>query len=204
VMGMMDLPEMRRLHRVARVDFWIAVASILGVLSSGVLAGVIIGILLSILWLIYISVTPQMQVLGRQPGTQVFRGVDDHADYETYPGLLVLRFDAGLFFASADALEERLVELYYAADPKPHTVVLDFEGVNFIDSQGADKMAELVELATSRDIELRLARVKTNVLELLRRDGVVERVGEDRIYGNVYEAAADQLPGTPVPLADSD
>ena len=64
-MGMMDLPEMRRLFRVARVDFWIAVAAILGVLSSGVLAGVMIGILLSILWLVYISVTPSMQVLGR-------------------------------------------------------------------------------------------------------------------------------------------
>ena len=149
VMGMMDVPEMRRLRRVARVDFWIAVAAILGVLSSGVLAGVMIGIALSVLWLIYISVTPHMQVLGREPGTQVFRGVDDHPDYETYPGLLVLRFDAGLFFASADALEERLIELYYQADPKPHTVVLDFEGVNFIDSQGADKVAELIELATA-------------------------------------------------------
>ena len=108
VMGMMDVPEMRRLYRVARVDFWIAVAAILGVLSSGVLAGVMIGILLSIGWLIYISATPHMQVLGREPGTQVFRGVDDHPDSETYPGLLVLRFDAGLFFASADALEDRL------------------------------------------------------------------------------------------------
>ena len=162
VFGMMDVPEMRRLFRVARVDFWIAVAAILGVLTSGVLAGVMIGIVLSILWLVYISVTPHMQVLGRKPGTQVFRGVDDHPDHETYPGLLVLRFDAGLFFASADALEDRLVELYYQADPKLHTIVLDFEGVNFIDSQGADTVAELIELATARDIELRLARVKTD------------------------------------------
>ena len=204
VMGMMDVPEMRRLHRVARVDFWIAVAAILGVLGSGVLAGVMIGIALSILWLIYISVTPLMQVLGRQPGTQVFRGVDDHPDYETYPGLLVLRFDAGLFFASADALEERLIKLYYEADPKPHTVVLDFEGVNFIDSQGAEKVAQLVEMATARDVELRLARVKTTVKDLLQRDGIVDRLGESRIYGNVYEAAADKIPVEPVPQADSD
>ena len=79
-MGMMDVAEMRRLYRVARVDFWIAVAAILGVLSAGVLAGVMIGIVLSIGWLIYISATPHMQVLGREPGTQVFRGVDDHPD----------------------------------------------------------------------------------------------------------------------------
>ncbi len=51
-------------------------------------------------------------------------------------------------------------------------------------------------LATSRDIELRLARVKTKVKDLLRRDGVIDRLGEGRIYGNVYEAAADQIPDT--------
>ena len=193
VMGMMDLPEMRRLYHVARVDFWIAVAAILGVLSAGVLAGVMIGIVLSIGWLIYISATPHMQVLGRQPGTQVFRGVDDHPDSEVYPGLLVLRFDAGLFFASTDALEDRLRELYHQADPPLHTIVLDFEGVNFIDSQGADKVGEILELATSADIELRLTRVKTRVKTYLHRDGLIERIGEECIYGNVYEAVADKI-----------
>jgi anti-anti-sigma factor len=186
------------------VDFWIAVAAILGVLSSGVLAGVMIGILLSLLWLIYISATPRMHVLGREPGTQVFRGVDDHPDYETYVGLLVLRFDAGLFFASADALEDRLIELYYEADRKLDTIVLDFEGVNFIDSQGSDKVAEILELATSRDIELRLTRVKTEVKELLRRDGVIDRLGESRVYGNVYEAVADRIPDEAAAQPDMD
>ena len=194
VMGMMDVAEMRRLHHVARVDFWIAIAAILGVLGAGVLTGVMIGILLSIGWLIYISVTPHMQVLGHKPGTQVFRGVDDHSNSETYPGLLVLRFDAGLFFASADALVDRLIELYQQADPKLHTIVLDFEGVNFVDSQGSDTLGEIIELATSRDIELRLTRVKTKVKEVLQRDGIIDRLGESRVYGNVYEAVADYIP----------
>ena len=113
--------------------------------------------------------------------------------------MLVLRFDAGLFFASADALVDRLIELHHQADPKLHTVVLDFEGVNFIDSQGADTVAETHRAGRrSRDIELRLARVKTKVKELLQRDGVVDRLGESRIYGNVYEAAADKIPYAPV------
>jgi len=194
VMGMMDVKEMRRLRRVARVDFWIAVAAILGVLGAGVLAGVMIGVLLSIGWLVYISATPHMPVLGRKPGTQSFRGVDDHPDSETYPGLLVLRFDAGLFFASADALGDRLSELVHQADPKIHTIVLDFEGIDFIDSQGADKVAEILDLATNNGIELRLTRVKTGVKELLGRAGVIDRLGESRIYSNVYAAAADQIP----------
>jgi anti-anti-sigma factor len=194
VMGMMDVREMRRLHRVARVDFWIAIAAILGVMGAGVLAGVMIGVLLSIGWLIYISATPSMPVLGRKPGTQTFRSIAEYPDSETYPGLIVLRFDAGLFFASADALDDRLSELVHRADPKPHTIVLDFEGVNFIDSQGADKVAQILDLAQTYNVELRLARVKPRVKALLRRAGTIDRLGESHIYGNVYEAAADQIP----------
>ena len=197
VMGMMDVAEMRRLHRVTRVDFWIAVAAILGVLSVGVLAGVVIGILLSIGWLIYVSAKPNMPVLGHKTGTQVFRSIDEFPDSETYPGLLVLRFDAGLFFASSDALGDRLRELALKADPPLHTVVLDFEGVNFIDSQGSDKMSELIELAGNYDIELRLTRLKAEVKDLLQKDGVIDQLGEDYIYGNVHEAAADLISDMP-------
>ena len=117
--------------------------------------------------------------------------------------MLVMRFDSGLFFASADALEDRLRELALKADPPLHTVVIDFEGINFIDSQGSGKMTELVELATNYDIELRLTRVKPEVKALLRRDGVIDSLGESQIFGNVYEAAADQIPETRAPGDDA-
>jgi SulP family sulfate permease len=197
VFGMMNVKEMRRLRHVARADFWIAIAAIIGVLSAGVLAGVMIGIALSVVWLVYVSAAPYMPELGRQPDTQVFRSVDEFPDSETYPGLLILRFDSGLFFASSDALEDRLRELALQADPPLHTVVLDFEGINFIDSQGANQVAEIVEMASNYDIELRLTRVKLQVMDVLRRDGVIDSLGEDHIYGNVYEAAADQIPDMP-------
>ena len=197
VMGMMDVAEMRRLRRVARADFWIAIAAILGVLGAGVLAGVLIGIVLSLIWLIYVSAAPNVPILGREPGTQVFKSMDEHPVCLTYPGLLVLRFDAGLFFASADALVDRLRELVLGADPPLHTVVLDFEGVNFIDSQGAETVAGLVEAARNNDVELRLTRVKREVLAMLRRDGVIDTLGESQVYGNVYEAAADKISDMP-------
>ena len=137
VFGMMNVPEMRRLRRTARVDFWIAIAAIAGVLGTGVLAGVIIGVVLSVGWLVHVSANPAMPQLGRKAGTQVFRSLEEYPDGETYPGLLVVRFDAGLHFASAEALEDRLRGLVADADPRIQTAVLDFEGVNFIDSQGS-------------------------------------------------------------------
>jgi MFS superfamily sulfate permease-like transporter len=194
VFGMMDVAEMRRLYWVARVDFWIAIAAILGVLTAGVLAGVVIGVFLSLGWLVYVSANPNMPVLGRKPGTQVFRSVEEYPDGETYPGVLVMRFDAGLHFASSDALEDRLRELAQDADPRLSTVVLDFEGVNFIDSQGSEQLSKILGLAGTYGAEVRLTRVKPDVLALLRRDGVIEELGEDQVYGNVFNAVADWLP----------
>ena len=193
VFGMMDVTEMRRLHRVARADFWIAIAAIVGVLSAGVLAGVMIGVALSLVWLVYINATPDVPVLGRVPGSQAFRSIDQHPDSETYAGLVVVRFDAGLFFASAGALEDRLRELVQRSDTPYDTVVISFEGVDFVDSQGSAKIDQLIELADSYGAELRLARVKQAVVDLLERDGVIERLGPDNLYDNVYEACADHI-----------
>ncbi len=193
VFGMMDLPELRRLHRVARTDFWIAVAAIIGVLATGVLLGVLVGVLLSVVWLVHVSTNPTMPLLGRQRGTQVFRSLDEYPDGETYPGVVVLRFDGGLHFASSSAFEDRLREVVEQADGQVHTVVLDFEGVNFIDSQGASTLDEVLDVAEAQGAEVRLARVKQQVRALLVRDGLVDRLGEEQLFGNVYEAAADHV-----------
>ena len=86
VFGMIDLAELRRLRVVARFDFWIAIAAIVGVLSAGVLAGVAIGVVLSLGWLIYVTATPRMPELGQEPGTQRYRELDLYPDDVTHPG----------------------------------------------------------------------------------------------------------------------
>jgi SulP family sulfate permease len=199
VFGMIDLRELRRLYRVTRVDFWVAVAAIVGVLSAGVLAGVVIGVVLSLLWLIYVATTPPMPLLGREAGTQVFRDLNENPGDETFPGVPVVRLDGGLFFATAEALEDRIRGLTESARP-PHAIVLDLEGVDFIDSQGASKLKDIHDLTRSDGVTLRLARVKPNVLKVLRADGLVDLIGADNIHGNVDRAVSAQLAserGTP-------
>ena len=192
VFGMIDLGELRRLYRVTRFDFWVAVAAIVGVLSAGVLAGVVIGVALSLLWLIYVATTPPMPLLGREAGTQVFRDLEENPDDETFPGVPVVRLDGGLFFATAEALEERIRGFTESTRP-PHAIVLDLEGVDFVDSQGASKLKDLHDLTRSDGVTLRLARVKPNVLKVLRADGLVDLIGADNIHGNVDRAIAAQL-----------
>jgi sulfate permease, SulP family len=192
VMGMMDVPEMRRLARVQRFDFWIAVAAIAATLVVGVLAGVIIGIGLSLIWLIFVATHPPMPVLAREPGTQVFRELDEHPGDEQFAGITVLRLDGGLFFATADALEDRVREVALSA-PGSTAIVLDCGGMDFIDSQGSAKMSEILNLTRQAGVTLRLARLKPSVREVLERDGVLGRIGDDKIHGNVDHAVHAQL-----------
>ena len=164
VFGMIDIPELRRLYRVTRFDFWIAVAAILGVLSAGVLAGVVIGIVLSLGWLVYVATQPSMPLLGREPDTQVFRDIQENPDDQTYEGITVLRIDGGLFFATAEALENRIRSLV-GSDVR--TLVLDLEGVNFVDSQGSAKLAEIHGFLEADGVDFRIARVKPRVRSVL-------------------------------------
>jgi high affinity sulfate transporter 1 len=192
VSGMIDLSELRRLQRVARFDFWIAVAAIVGVLSVGVLAGVVVGVVLSLGWLVYVATSPPLPLLGRETGTQVFRDLDEHPGDETFPGIVVLRMDSGLFFATAQALDDRVRELSDADGPI-RAVVLDFEAIPYIDSQGSEQLSQIQQLVSCQGATLRLGRVKPRVMAMLERDGVIDRIGADHVHGNIHRALEAEL-----------
>ena len=161
VFGMIDVAELRRLYRVTRFDFWVAVAAIIGVLSVGVLAGVVVGVVLSLGWLVYVATRPPMPLLGREPGTQVFRDLDEKPRRRDVPRHRraapgrrpVLRDRGGARGARPRARRGR----------RRRALVLDLEGVNFVDSQGAAKLTEIHELTEADGVTLRLARVKPQV-----------------------------------------
>jgi SulP family sulfate permease len=192
VFGMIDLAELRRLYRVTRFDFWVAVAALVGAVSAGVLTGVVIGVVLSLLWLVYVATRPAIPVLGREPGTHVFRDLVENPADETFPGVAVIRLDGGLFFATAEALEDRVRDLI--EQNNLDALVIDLEGVNFVDSQGAAKLRELHELALADGVAFRLARVKPNVMRVLESDGIVDEIGADHIHGNVQRAVRAERP----------
>ena len=201
VTGMIDIPEMRRLFRVQRFDFWVAIAAIVSTLAFGVLAGVIIGIGLSLLWLVGVATHPSIATLARKANTSVFRDVSEHPGDERIPGVVVIRMDGGLFFATSDALEDRVREIIHST-PELTGIVLDCAGINFIDSQGSAKMDDLVSLARDSGVTLRLARVKAAVSATLARDGVLQRIGTECIHGNVSTAVQAQLDASPPPGGD--
>ncbi len=196
VFGMIDVGEFRRLHRVSRFDFWIAVAAFVAVLAAGVLAGVIVGVVLSLGWLVYVATRPPMPLLGRAAGTHVFRDLDDHPGDETLPGVAVLRFDGGLFFATAESLENR-VRAIADGDAPLAAVVLDFEGVNFIDAQGAAAVREVHDLLAADGVALHIARAKPQVLRVLGADGALAHIGAGHVHPSLHLAVEAQRRDAP-------
>ena len=193
VFGMMDVPELRRLWRVKRADFWIALAAIVGVLSAGVLAGVVIGMILSLAWVVYVSTHPAVALLGREPGGSAFRDLALHPESETYPGVLVLGFNGGISFVTSDILEDRFRAAAHDEGNPLVAMVIDFGGVNFIDSQGSAQLGKLATAASEAGVSLRLARVKPEVLAVLEADGVAQALGEDRFHPNLDAAVTTEL-----------
>lgn len=193
VMGMMDVPEMERILSVKPIEFVMAMAALLGVLTFGILQGVVIGVVLSLLWLVAVSSRPYIAELGRKPGTQAFFDLEAHPDGETYPGLSIVRFDDGLFFVNSGALGDRLRDIRVQEGDELNGVVLSMEGVDFMDIEGADAVMKIAKAGEDLSIDLYLARVKGQVLDVLQRDGVVDVIGADRIHTNIADAVKAHL-----------
>jgi SulP family sulfate permease len=202
VMGMMDVKEMKRIFRVKRFEFWIAMAALLGVITFGILQGVVIGVALSIIWLVAVSALPNIPELGRKIGTLSFLELDEYPDNQTFPGLSILRFDGGLFFVNADALGDRLRIVSTQADVPLNGVVLSMEGVNFIDAEGADMLKNIAQSGLDQGIDLHLTSIKSQVHEILQRDGVIDLVGADHIHNNIASAVVMHLEKHPSDKVD--
>lgn len=193
VMGVMDVPEMKRLFRVKRFDFYGALAALLGVLTFGILPGVAIGVALSFIWLVAVSAVPTIPELGRKPDSDAFYDIEQHPDGQTYPGLSILRFDGGLVFVNADALTDRMRDIYVRANSTLSGIILSMEGVDYIDADGADALKKIANAGKSANVAIYLARVKSQVIDVLNRDGVVDLIGADHIHDDIAAAVEMHL-----------
>jgi high affinity sulfate transporter 1 len=203
VFGLMDLKAMQRIYRLNRTEFWVGTIALLGVLTFGTLKGVLIGLVLSLLVLIARSSKPDIPVLGRWPGTEVFHRLSENPDSETYPGLVIIRFDGPLYFATANGLRDRVRDVTTEVDPPVKEVLIDMESVNYIDLEGSDMLNEITKDMKGVGVEIHLARVKHEVMEMLEKDGVDKIIGRDHIHDKVVDAV-ELLTQKEEPVAEND
>lgn len=189
MLGMLDLGYFRRLRRQSVGEFNIAVAAFLGVLAVGVLAGVAIGVVLSIVALIYRASYPATAAIGRLPGTGVYRDVSLHPEAETIPGILIFRFDADAFFANAEHFATSLRRQIGAAKDPVRAVLIDAESVNHIDVTAAEMLLKLHAELRERDVLVAFARARDPIRDTLRRASLDRIIGADNFHDGIEQGA---------------
>jgi MFS superfamily sulfate permease-like transporter len=166
----------------SRWEFGLAMMVLAGELTMGVLEGIALGVVLSLMTLIYQTSHPQGAVLGQLPGTEAYRDVELHPEAITFPGLLIWRPGGDLFFASIGHVGERMRAALAASQPPAKHVLLDAEAVNLIDTTALDTLLNAVKELHSQGITLAFARVRDQVRERMRLAGVEAAVGPDNFY----------------------
>jgi len=178
---------LRDLFGRSRWEFVIAAAVIGGELTLGVLHGIALGVVLSLLLLIYRASHPHGAILGQLPGTEAYRYVGRHPEAVTFPGLLIWRLGGDLFFASVGHFEAGLAAALSASNPPARHVLLDAESVNFIDTSASDTMLNLVKRLQGDGLTVAFVRVRDSVRDRMRVSGIEAVVGADNFYDRITD-----------------
>ncbi len=178
VAGLIDLKEAKHLWQVKRSDFGLLVLTFVATLTLGIEQGIVVGVGASLLWFVARRTRPHFAVLGRLPGTDVYRNVLNHPEAETTPGVLAVRFDAAYYFGNVTFLQDTLERLEAETSEPLRAVVLDATSINDLDSSAAHALHDLAEAYQERGIRLVLAGAKGPVREVVKRahlDALIEQ-----------------------------
>ena len=178
VYGLLDFPALLRMWRVSRLDFYAAAIALGAVLLLGILQGILLAALASILLLLARTSRPHVAFLGRIPGTNNYSDVERHPENEPLPGVIAFRPEASLIYVNADAvLEAVLNRLHEVAPFAIRLVICDLSAAPYLDLAGSRMLHDLHAELANRGIALRIVGAHGSVRDLLRADGIEAKVG---------------------------
>jgi high affinity sulfate transporter 1 len=204
--GLIAPAEFAAIRKVRTMEFRWALVACLGVLVFGTLKGILVAIIVSLIGLSSQVVRPQVVAIGRKRGADVLRPLStEHPDDETFAGLLIARPEGRIFFLNAQSVAEQLNAL--VAQYQPRVVALDMSRVPDIEYSALQMLIEGERQAPARGVEFWLVGLNPGVLEVVRRAGLAERLGRERMLFNARAAIARyqslQAARTMAPAAES-
>ena len=185
--GLIQPAEFLAIRKVRTMEFRWAVAACLGVLMFGTLKGIVVAIVLSLIGLSSQTAQPPVYVIGRKRGADVLRPLSgEHPDDETFEGLLILRPEGRLFFVNAQHVAEQISAL--VTQHKPQVLALDMSRVPDLEYSALQALLEGEKRASERGATVWLVGLNPGVLEVVRRAGLAERLGRERMLFNARAA----------------
>ncbi|KAJ9553472.1 hypothetical protein OSB04_017517 [Centaurea solstitialis] len=198
VIGLVDYEEAMFLWRVDKKDFFLWTVTCATTLFFGVEIGVLVGVGFSLAFVIHESANPHIAVLGRLPGTTVYRNIQQYPEAYTYNGIVIVRIDAPFYFANTSFIKDRLREYETAVDQsgsrrgpeveRIRFVILEMAPVTYADSSAVQALKELYQEYKSRSIQIAIANPNRDVFLTLAKSGFIDLVGKEWCFVRVHDA----------------
>jgi sulfate permease, SulP family len=193
VAGLFKVSALKELWRGDRTEFVVAMAAIIGVLGQGLLRGVMIGAIISLVLLIRRASRPQVSLLGRIPGTRRFSDYERHPDNELIPGVLIFRPESGLLYFNMDHVRDTILDRVRAETTLPKLVVLDLSAAPRVDMHSAHMLGSLADELTAAGIRVQVVEARSSVRERLRALGVDAKLGAVNRFTTVADTVDNSL-----------
>jgi sulfate permease, SulP family len=191
VAGLFNISALKELWRGDRTEFVVAMAAIIGVLGQGLLRGVMIGAIISLVLLIRRASRPQVSLLGRIPGTRRFSDYERHRGNELIPGVLIFRPESGLLYFNMDHVRDTILDRVRAEATPPKLVVLDLSAAPRADMHSAHMLGCLADELTAASIRVQAVEARASVRERLRNQGVDSKLGGVNRLASVADVVED-------------
>ena len=191
VTGLFKLSALKHLWRADRAEFVVAMAALLGVLGSGLLRGVMIGAVISLVQLLRTASRPHVAFLGRIPGSPRFSDRQRHPDNELIPGVLIFRPESGLVYFNVDHVCRTILDRINVEPKLPKLVVLDLSAAPRVDLQSAHSLGDLSKEVMAKGIQFQAVEARSSVRDRLRSEGVDSKLGGINRFSSVADAVED-------------
>jgi MFS superfamily sulfate permease-like transporter len=177
VLGLFKLKELKRLYYLNRAEFMVAMVALAGVLIFGILKGVMIAALLSLLMVIQKASHPYIARLGRIGNTHRYTDIERHPDNILLPGIVILRIEASIFYFNAQYVRDQILEAVNREETPARLLLLDLSASPWVDVSGSKMLLELSKTMTQRGIDFRIVEALASVRDMLRKLGLENKIG---------------------------
>jgi SulP family sulfate permease len=178
IYGLLDFPALFRMWHLSRLDFLAAAIALVAVLLLGILQGILLAATASVLLLLARASQPHVAFLGRVPGTTSYSDLARHPENEEIPGVIGFRPEASLIYINADSVLEAVMSRLHASGATPiQMVICDLSSSPYLDLAGSRMLHDLDDELRGRGIALRIVGARGSVRDLLRADGLGDKVG---------------------------
>jgi SulP family sulfate permease len=193
VTGLFKMTALKHLWRADRGEFTVAIAALLGVLGSGLLRGVLIGAIISLVQLLRRASRPHVAFLGRIPGAQRFSDMARHPDNEPVPGALLFRTEASLLYFNADYVRETVMKRVAEMGGSLRLAICDLSTSPYVDLAGAEMLSGLHDELESANVRFQIVEARASVRDRLHAEGVEAKVGRIGRFKSLADAVDDFL-----------